>query len=176
VLTPWATAYYPSGLLTLTVHADGTATGRLGDPASFMRLRAQRIPRTGGGRLVAGCDAVASHTEIHPYRVAGDRHAATAIGLRVPHCRHVYTAPHAEHGTLWLLDHGTNSWATLDLATTPPYQVRQAGGRRLWDEVAAAYHWWVDVGRPTVDRWRFIVSPEGQHIDLARVECSADPA
>jgi hypothetical protein len=27
VLTPWATAYYPGGLLSLTVEDDGTATG-----------------------------------------------------------------------------------------------------------------------------------------------------
>ena len=83
VLTPWGSAYYPGGLLALTVHGEATATGRIVGPASFMWLRAQRIPRYITGRIVRGDDpATASSTELHPGYVAGDVHAATAIGLR----------------------------------------------------------------------------------------------
>jgi hypothetical protein len=35
-----------------------------------------------------------------------------------------------------------------------------------WDEVHTSYHWWLDAGRPTVDHWRFTITPEGQHIQL----------
>ena len=57
VLTPWGTPYYPGGLLALTVHPDATATGRIVGPASFMELRAQRIPRYITSRIVRRGDA-----------------------------------------------------------------------------------------------------------------------
>jgi protein-L-isoaspartate(D-aspartate) O-methyltransferase len=41
VLTPWANAYYPGGLLSLTVGGDGTATGGIIADVSFMWLRGQ---------------------------------------------------------------------------------------------------------------------------------------
>lgn len=46
MLTPWGTAFYPGGLLALTVDHDATATGRIVGPAAFMWLRSQRIPAT----------------------------------------------------------------------------------------------------------------------------------
>jgi protein-L-isoaspartate(D-aspartate) O-methyltransferase len=83
VLTPWGTAYYPGGLLALTVDRDGTASGRIVGPASFMWLRAQRIPRYTIGRIMQRDDAAAvSTTDLHPWHVAGDANAATAITLR----------------------------------------------------------------------------------------------
>ncbi|MGH3800647.1 MAG: methyltransferase domain-containing protein, partial [Pseudonocardiaceae bacterium] len=46
VVTPWGSAYKPAGLLSLTVGADGTATGGLVNTTiSFMELRDQRISR-----------------------------------------------------------------------------------------------------------------------------------
>ncbi|MCA1675716.1 MAG: hypothetical protein LC799_27240, partial [Actinobacteria bacterium] len=47
-----------------------------------------------------------------------------------------------------------------------PYAVRQHGPRMLFDEVEAAYQWWVDLGEPSVDQWRFTVSPKGQQVWL----------
>jgi hypothetical protein len=41
--------------------------------------------------------------------------------------------------------------------------VHQSGPRRLWDEVEAAYRWWVDVGRPGVERFGLDVGPEGEY-------------
>ena len=46
-------------------------------------------------------------------------------------------------------------------------EVRQAGERTLWDEIQAAYRWWIDAGRPTVDAWQFTVKSTGQRIQLA---------
>ena len=67
VLTPWGSAYYPGGLLALTVHGDATATGRIVGPASFMWLRAQRIPRYITGRIVRREDpATASAESVSP--------------------------------------------------------------------------------------------------------------
>ena len=167
VLTPWGTPYYPGGLLALTVHRDATATGRIVGPAAFMWLRAQRIPRYTLSRIVRDEDtATVSTTELHPWHVAGDVNAATAIGLRVPQCESLYHPDSPETGTLYLIDQWSRSWATLHVTTEAPYEVRQSGERQLWDEVQAAHQWWLERGQPAVDAWRFTIDPDGQRIDL----------
>ncbi len=167
VLTPWGSAYYPGGLLTLRVDRDGTATGRIVGPASFMWLRGQRIPRYTLDRIRRRDEgATVSITDLHPGQVASDPNAATAIGLRVPWCENFYHAESSHTGALYLVDQRSRSWATLHLTTDPPYAVRQYGQRKLWDEVETAYRWWVDVGAPPVDAWRFTVTPSGQRIEL----------
>jgi protein-L-isoaspartate(D-aspartate) O-methyltransferase len=167
VLTPWGTAYYPGGLLALTVNPDGTATGKIVGPASFMWLRAQRIPRYHTSRIIRSDDTVVvSTTDLHPWYVASDVHAATAIGLRVPRCQKFYHAQSSETGTLYLVDQYHRCWATLHITAEPPYEVRQSGQRKLWDEVETAYQWWIDAGKPAVDAWRFTVTPSGQRVEL----------
>jgi protein-L-isoaspartate(D-aspartate) O-methyltransferase len=167
VLTPWGTPYYPGGLLALTVHRDTTATGRIVGPASFMRLRAQRIPRYTINRIVRRDDtATTSTADLHPWHVAGDVNAATAIGLRVPQCESLYHPDDSEVGTLYLVDQWSRSWATLHVTTEAPYEVRQSGERKLWDEVQTAHQWWLDMGKPAADAWRFTIDPAGQRIEL----------
>jgi protein-L-isoaspartate(D-aspartate) O-methyltransferase len=167
MLTPWGTPYYPGGLLALTVHRDTTATGRIVGPASFMWLRAQRIPRYTTSRIVRRDDtATTSTTDLHPWHVAGDANAATAIGLRVPQCESFYHPDSSEAGTLYLIDQWSRSWATLDLTPEAPYEVRQSGARKLWDEVQTAHRWWLDMGQPAADAWRFTIDPRGQRIEL----------
>ncbi|MGW4897520.1 methyltransferase domain-containing protein, partial [Kitasatospora sp. NPDC004240] len=56
ILTPWGTHYSNlDALLRLTVHNDGTASGRFLAPVEFMKLRSQRLtwpaPPGGGGTL-----------------------------------------------------------------------------------------------------------------------------
>ncbi|MGH3897811.1 MAG: methyltransferase domain-containing protein [Pseudonocardiaceae bacterium] len=167
VLTPWGTAYYPGGLLALTVDQDGTAIGRIVGPASFMWLRAQRIPRYTLGRAMRHDDAAVSTTDLHPWHVASDANAATAIGLRVSRCETFYHAEGSDAGTLYLVDQHSRSWAILYTTAEPPYEVRQGGQRKLWDEVETAYRWWRDAGAPAVDAWRFTVTPTGQQIELS---------
>jgi hypothetical protein len=71
---------------------------------------------------------------------------------------------------LWLLDFMSRSWAKLTHrtpdASDDEFLVHQHGPRRLWDEVHAAYGWWVEHGKPDADRWRFTVTSEGQWIEL----------
>jgi len=165
VVLPMTGTYQPPGILTLTVHQDGTARGRLGRPAAFMALRAQRVPRPRGRPIDTDTGAISS-TDVHPYRIAGDRNAAVAIGMRV-HGIHKHYAPTTDDtGTQWLLDPDTDSWAAIGLAPQPPYEVRQGGPRRLWDEVQTAYRWWVDQGQPDVGAWLFTVTPTGQRVEL----------
>jgi len=45
---------------------------------------------------------------------------------------------------------------------------REAGGARtVFDEVAEAYRWWRDTGKPTVRDWLVTVRPDGQRIELS---------
>lgn len=175
IVTPWAQLYFPA-LVAFTVGEDGTATGSVADPGmDFMTLRDQRIPRISVAKVMGDDDedtAPASETELHPYDVAGDSDAAFTIGLRVPNCTQRYWRPDKQddHGTLWLLDQWSGSWARLrhDPDSDGPYEVRQGGLRQLWDEVEAAYRWWSGQGSPAADKWRFEVNPEGQQVTLPR--------
>lgn len=107
--------------------------------------------------------------------MAGDAHAATAIGLRVPRCESSCHPDSSAPATLYLVDQHTRSWATLHLTPESPYQVRQSGERTLWDEVATAYRWWLDADQPPVEAWRFTVTPSGQRVEL-RTDAPASPA
>jgi len=172
IVTPWGSQYCNFGLLALTVHGDGTASGHIIDTASFMRLRDQRFT----SRSISTADEQASitQTHLHPADVRHTDHsrgAVIAIGTRVPNCRTSYTPPDDNpngEGVLWVVDHDSDSWARLH--HTPgdpgPYQVYHSGPRQLWDEVEAAHQWWVDHGKPGADRWRFTITPAGQRIEL----------
>jgi protein-L-isoaspartate(D-aspartate) O-methyltransferase len=145
-------------LLRLRVDAPGTAVGSIVDWASFMRLRAQRpvIPAEPDN-----FDTIAEigHTDVD---LAGllEENARFGIGLQVPDCRLSWEL--GEDGylsTLWLL--APDSWASVHEGT-----VRQAGARRLFDEVTSAYFWWQHAGRPHRDRYGITVTAEGQAVWL----------
>jgi len=67
----------------------------------------------------------------------------------------------------WFLDPGFRSWARFDYQPgSRRWPVHQFGPRRLFNEVAAAYHQWEHAGRPPVTQWRFTLTPEGQRVEL----------
>lgn len=175
IVTPWGGEWLNFGLLTLTVHNNGTAAGFLVGTSNFMRLRDQRFVR----RPVRPTDeeeeqAGVSETELHPADVLNTDHAMGAIialTVSMKNCRTSYTEPENDpdgDGVLWVIDHSTDSWARLEHrpGEPGPYKVRQFGPRRLWDEVEEAHQWWVDKGKPGADRWLFTVTPLGQQIEL----------
>lgn len=95
----------------------------------------------------------------------------SAIGTRVLDCRSDYFPsrdPGSNDGILRLADHVSGLWARLhyDHDGGPLYTVCQFGPRRLWNEVEAAYQWWIDRGCPTAQRWQFTVTPQGQRVEL----------
>lgn len=174
VLTPWSNAYYPGGLLSLTVASDGTATGHIVDRTWFMQLRDQRVPQGSVADVVRGdYHGEKSTTTIGPYELAGHRGAMLAISLRVPRCRHKYFPYDPDDGTgeLWFLDPWSGSWASHFHFTSDcsddEFSVRQRGPRRLWDEICAAHTWWIDQGRPDEQDWIFTVHADGQSVNLA---------
>ena len=62
------------------------------------------------------------------------------------------------------------SWAKLTHITPDAdedeFPVLQSGPRRLWDEVEAAYHWWIEAGSPDADRWLFTITFTEQRVQL----------
>ncbi|MGH3673496.1 MAG: hypothetical protein ACRDSH_23190 [Pseudonocardiaceae bacterium] len=113
--------------------------------------------------------ALVSHTDIQPSKVTDNYHAALAIGLQVPDCEYRFCRAQDDSGeyTVWFLDPSSRSWAGIDYAPgADTYEVNQLGPRQLWDEVEAAYTWWVQANSPTSDQWRFTITQTGQHVDL----------
>lgn len=172
ILLPWANSY-TEALVALTVDEHGTGSGTIVGESAFMRLRGQR-ERRGPVRDIVENErrAETSMTSLHPYWVSGDHGAQFAIAQRVPRCQWRYW-PYDEQdglGVLWLLDFRSRSWAKLT-HTTPDasddeFRVCQYGPRRLWEEVHAAYRWWVDLGKPAAECWRFTVTQHAQRIEL----------
>jgi protein-L-isoaspartate(D-aspartate) O-methyltransferase len=158
ILTPWGSTFDNSALLRLTVDHSGAAVGSIVDWATFMRLRAQRpvIPdEPDDFDTIAEC----SSTDIDLADLLGE-HARFSIGLHVPDCRLSWDV--GEDGylsTLWLL--APNSWASVQDTT-----IRQAGPRRLFDEVTNAYTWWQHAGRPHRDHYGVTITAEGQQVWL----------
>ncbi|MBV9140671.1 MAG: methyltransferase domain-containing protein [Pseudonocardiales bacterium] len=171
VLTPWSSPYQPAGLLSLTVAADGTATGGLvNTTVSFMQLRDQRIRRVTVAEVVRDTDIPdISDTDLHASHLCNDGHARFAIGFQVPGCQWEYVPATGDDGRwcVWFLDPVSRSWARF--AYQPGvrrWPIHQFGPRRLWDEATAAYQWWTNAGRPPVTQWRFTVTPAGQQVEL----------
>lgn len=168
VVTPWGNRYYNGSLLSLGVHPDGTATGRIVDSATFMHLRSQRWRLVDVETDVRDVEAAArSVTDVHPYYVTGEPGAMIAIGQRVPGCR-PFSVPEDDGSVMtWFVDHGTGAWASLRyVPDAGEFEVRQAGRRRLWDEIDAAYRWWAAAGSPGPDRYGITVTPDGQTVWL----------
>ncbi len=170
VVTPWGSAYKHAGLLSLTVGADGTASGGLVNTTiSFMQLRDQRIPRPAITDVVRDTDIPeVSDTGLHASDVCNDD-APFAIALQVPGCHFEYVPATGDDDCwcVWFLDGGTRSWARFDYQPqTQRWPVHQFGPRRLWDEITVAYQKWDQLGRPPVTQWQFSLTPHGQHVTL----------
>jgi len=171
VLLPWGTDWYPCALLHLDVTGPGEARGRIVGSAAFMPLRDQRVPRAHlATELRERHPATLSTTELHPWHVAGDPHAATAIGIRLPGVRQYYVDDE-DGARLIVIERDGQSWARLHLTDAAPYRVEQGGPRRLWEEVEAAYRWWQANGEPERGQWLVVIDgPEGQHVELSPAE------
>ena len=100
------------------------------------------------------------------------------IGLQVPDCEYRFCCALDDSGeyTVWFVDPSSRSWASIDYVPgADTYEVNQLGPRQLWDEVEAAYTWWVQANSPTSDQWRFTITPTGQHVDLTGTPAASTP-
>jgi len=157
----------PPGVAVLTRH-NNAATGSLAGPAQFMALRCERVPR----RSVTGFTPVGTHTvrttDLHPYVLAGNRDTAVAIGQRVSGVHRVWRPAGEDTGCLWFYAPAERSIATLDMLHDGRLEVEQTGDRQLFDEVEAAYHWWLAQGEPTIRDWTITIRRDGQRLELRK--------
>jgi hypothetical protein len=168
VVTPWGSAYKHAGLLSFTVHADGSAIGGLVNTTiSFMELRDQRIPWPEITDVVRDTDTPeVTDTDLHASEVCNDD-APVAIALQVPNCHREYVPATNDDGRwcVWFLDAATRSWARFDYQPgTRRWPVHQFGPRRLWNEITTAYQHWEQLGRPSATSWRFTITRAGQTV------------
>ncbi|MFD0273370.1 methyltransferase domain-containing protein [Kitasatospora sp. NPDC127111] len=171
IVAPFGTEYGGEQIVRLTVGADGTsASGRFTRGSAFMRLRQQRTDRPPFENYLHGrewpADGVRSTTALAPPDTGG-WFEQFVIGAGVPAA--FWRAERYEDGayTLWLYSRDTLSWASAEYERgRTEYEVYQSGPRRLWDEVADAYRWWADQGRPGCERFGLTVTSEGQYLWL----------
>ncbi|MFE0023162.1 methyltransferase domain-containing protein [Amycolatopsis sp. NPDC059021] len=173
ITTPWGSNYLNGQLALLTVHADGTATGRFGEPLRFMRLRAQRrYLYQPPAEEIERADRRDIHLGGHDiYRMITATEAGFAIGARLPECSLTvdYDIDHDGHHHVEIADPESRSWARLDAdLAAGKLTAQQTGPRKLWDEAEAAYHWWHQHGEPGIDRFGLLVTPQEQRIWLDR--------
>ncbi|MEV5507354.1 methyltransferase domain-containing protein [Streptomyces orinoci] len=170
IVAPWGPVYGGEAIVRLTVAGNGTATGFFTGSSAFMRLRAQRMERRHIREYLKGmkwpADGVKSLTHLSPEAV-GDWAVMFAIGVQVPGAfPWMEEYPDGSY-TLWLRDTAVTSWATVEYeADRTEFEVRQSGPRRLWDEVAAAYRWWDEHGRPDFGRFGLTVDEDGERVWL----------
>ncbi|KUL38559.1 methyltransferase [Streptomyces sp. NRRL F-4489] len=172
IVTPWDTAWCNYGTLIATKQPDGTAEGFLAPYGSFMLIRSQQVDiELHRDVLRPGQTPERSTTRLSPWSVAGnDLNAQAYVGLSVPGVWHSWdTEPDGPgpgtgaHTRLWLADDQATSWASVDYDghRTTTFAVSQYGPRNLWDEVTRAHAQYVSAGRPTLDRLRLHIHPEG---------------
>jgi protein-L-isoaspartate O-methyltransferase len=164
--------FYPYGLFSGTVTADGTAiTGGFIDDANFMWDRGAARLTGDPTHLFTGQEqADRTITDVSPEAVVDGDGAQFAIGRLIPDLYQWIgrnaDPDHADDYTLWLYDeHG--SWAAVDYTPSAQrFSVSQFGPRRLWTEAEAAHAWWTSAGSPDIDRFGLVVTRGGQHLTL----------
>ncbi|AUS79283.1 methyltransferase domain-containing protein [Actinoalloteichus sp. AHMU CJ021] len=166
IVSPWGTDYGDDALTRLEVHEDGSAAGRLGVSLAFMRVRHQRRvyldPTDDEAREADRSVTTLGGREL--FEVTAFPRAALTIGLRVPSCYLTVEDLDDDHRMIEFHDAGSRSWARVAMVRgADAFEVRQRGPRRLWDEVDAAYSWWLDAGKPTSDRYGLTVQQDGTH-------------
>lgn len=174
LVSPWGTDWSNAVMLTARVNAEGSVLGRFSGNLAFMRVRSQRRARYGWQPDQQQIEsAVVSNTECRGPdldRMLNPELGNFAIGARLdPCCLEVAWDADGERRHVLELDHrDTGSWARLDadLTSPEPWQVRQLGPRRLWDEAEAAYDWWHDQGEPGMDRFGLTATEQRQWLWL----------
>ncbi len=166
LVAPWGTDYGDDALTRLEVHEDGSASGRCGMNLAFMRVRHQRrdfLDPT-AEEISASDKTVTSRSGHELFEMVTFSRAAFTIGLRVPNCYVTVEDVDDDHRRVELHDVRSQSWARVSLVRgQAPWTVHQLGPRRLWDEVDAAYDWWLAASKPTPDRYGLTVQPDGTH-------------
>ncbi|MFG2227378.1 protein-L-isoaspartate(D-aspartate) O-methyltransferase [Streptomyces sp. NPDC048644] len=172
IVAPWGTNYsHVDAVARLVVAPDGnSASGRFTGPVEFMKLRAQRLQVGAHSDYVTGsvADGDETSTTITEEQFVGHQFGPQrfAIGLRVPQCFHVVAAKEDGARPVWFYSLTDRSWACAMFRDGDTARVWQHGPRRLWDDAAHTYHWWVRQGHPDQTRFGLTVTPDGERVWL----------
>lgn len=149
-----------TSLVRLTVHDDGTATGRLlDDSGGFMPLRAHQSPDLWGLVKAAAKQEGITRESGLPEPISDNGPAWTVLAdLLMPEVTR--TDITRDDGAVQWLVHPDGSWAYYDMTAG---HVEQSGPRRLWDEIEHVYTVWAENGRPHRDRIGVTVTSSGDH-------------
>jgi len=148
-----------AGLVRITAGHGATGQGRvLAEDGRFMPLRAHKLAR---GTRPDRATGTARTTDLDSEWLVNCRSAFEFYaGLALP----TTTAIMTEDGAIWLV-HPDGSWAR-HAREGGRRQVWQGGPLRLWDIVEATHAEWLDLGRPTRDRFGITVDAEHQELWL----------
>ncbi|MBI0318488.1 methyltransferase domain-containing protein [Streptomyces javensis] len=153
---------YASELARLTVHGDGTASGRfLGGQISFMLARSHLPPPLG---LLPDIGSGEERlTALGPDLLTSDWTTRFVAQLAAPRAQHITLSGEGRTHQV-LIDVQAGAWAVLTEADRG-WKVRQGGPTRLWDAVEGHVARWCADGAPGLDRFEITVTPdEGQVI------------
>ncbi|GGM35919.1 hypothetical protein GCM10012275_03980 [Longimycelium tulufanense] len=167
IVTPLRTDLARGGpLVSLTVHTDGTATGRFVGRLGFMPLRQHRRDRPEIRDIELTPAADTSTTTLKVWRTVETWDAHWAVSVAVPSCAWNHIEHDGKH-ELWFVDPTGPSWAVASYDAEPGARtVRQHGPRRLWDEIETAYRNWSALGKPAFDRYGITVTARSQAVWL----------
>lgn len=156
VLLPWAGPWLRFGIARLTV-TEGGAEGRFLPYSSYAADRSdssawplpEDLTDAGAGMVVSGWDPWAELT--------CTKEARFAVGLRMADVRYRHDSANEQADeALWLATGDGSSWARIARGQGVVGSARlvvQAGPRRLWEELDAAWRWWTGNGRPGPERF-----------------------
>ncbi|MER7212916.1 methyltransferase domain-containing protein [Streptosporangium sp. NPDC000239] len=171
IVLPWGPDFTDqNAVVRLVVADDGSASGRFTGPVRFMHVRSQRVSWAFSDYLPDGdwpADTRESTTTLTETDVVTDDPFAAVdfvLGLLVPGCSHTVGRSPSGKQTMWLFGLRDRSWAAtfFDEENPSASRVYQGGPRSLWDEVEAAYWWWVEQGRPGHEEFGLTVTVDGR--------------
>ncbi|WP_371674095.1 ATP-grasp peptide maturase system methyltransferase [Streptomyces sp. NBC_00289] len=149
-----------SELACLTVHEDGTATGKLlGGQVAFMLARPHQPPPAG---LLPDLTTGQEHQTPLPPKILDDWTARFIIQLALPHTQRL-TLHHNGHTEDVLIDTTTGSFAALH-EENGHCIIRQHGTRMLWDTAEDHLARWHTAGTPTLRESTLHITPHNQTI------------
>ncbi len=160
IVLPLIGSFSRGAFLRLTVNGNGTAQGRFHGGAAFMRLRNQ-YDDPALWRIWDEDGADITTTRQFPREPFITFDAGFALGIRLPG----WVTGERREGdgsTILLLSHhASGSWATVT-SGVDEHAVCHEGPRRLWEDLEAAYSWWIQRGCPDSMRFGMTVTAEGQ--------------
>jgi len=164
ILTTLCGWLYASELARLTVHEDGTASGRfLGGQISFMLARPQLPPPLGflpdldegdERRATFGADAM------------DDWNTRFVAQLAAPSAQRV-SLTHAGRAEQLFLDVDTGAWAAL-WEHDGEWMVRQGGPSRIWDAIEDHVTRWRAAGTPPLEQFEITLTSDQPTITWPR--------